>query len=569
MEWIKRKPKFDYRKTDDIITKIAKIRGLEEHEIDDFLNPTEEELFDANEMRNATKASKRIKKAIDNKENIVVSIDPDVDGITSGVIAIRFLKNYTDNVSYIYQQREDGHGIYTQLKDVEDDERKELNESNQTKVKNADLLIIVDSSSNDFKGIETAKELNNELDIIILDHHQIEEHELDMDDFVLLVNPQHEKCDYPNKFLSGAGVVFKVMGLVNELMNPQAININQYSDLVAVGLVGDMMRVDILENRYLISNGLRNFKNTGLIRILKGAKQNVNFVTSTTVGFSIVPIINGSARMGQIELAIEILLTDDDTVAKKLRLKMDKLNQQRRNIQIELVEKYEKQVNISDKIIIIYDEESNSGFNGLVAQDLAQKYQRPVFVLRDHGGYMSGSGRSYGGFDTQSLMLGLPYVEANGHTQAHGLSFPSEKIDEVREYIKKNVKVIKSKEPVVYYDFEVNAEDIIDYIGAVENFNHISGMGFPKIIIKVEGITVTERNVIGKLKNTVKWDSVEGMNFIKFRVDESYGSDVDLFDEMVAIGELQMNVFYNFATKETTRTPQLLLQDYRKVWFFV
>ena len=162
-------------------------------------------------------------------------------------------------------------------------------------------------------------------------------------------------------------------------------------------------------------------------------------------------------------------------------------------------------------------------------------------------------------------MLGLPYVEANGHTQAHGLSFPSEKIDEVREYIKKNVKVIKSKEPVVYYDFEVNAEDIIDYIGAVENFNHISGMGFPKIIIKVEGITVTERNVIGKLKNTVKWDSVEGMNFIKFRVDESYGSDVDLFDEMVAIGELQMNVFYNFATKETTRTPQLLLQDYRKV----
>ena len=169
MEWIKRKPRFDYRKTDDIITKIAKIRGLEEHEIDDFLNPTEEELFDANEMRNATKASKRIKKAIDNNENIVVSIDPDVDGITSGVIAIRFLKNYTDNISYIYQQREDGHGIYTQLKNVEDDERKELNESNQTKVKNADLLIIVDSSSNDFKGIDTVKELNNELDIIILD----------------------------------------------------------------------------------------------------------------------------------------------------------------------------------------------------------------------------------------------------------------------------------------------------------------------------------------------------------------------------------------------------------------
>ena len=565
MEWIKRKPKIDYRKTDDVITKIAKIRGIEEYEIDDFLNPTEEELFDASEMRNAIKASKRIKKAIDENQNIVISIDPDVDGITSGVIAIRFLKNYTDNVEYIYQQREDGHGVYTQLKDTDESEREELNENNRNKVKNAELLIIVDSSSNDFKGIEKINELNNNLDIIILDHHQIEESEQNIDDYVLLVNPQHKDCDYPNKHLSGAGVVFKVMGLVNELMSIQNVNINQYSDLVAVGLVGDLMRVDILENRYLISNGLRNIKNVGITRILKGAKQNPNFVTSTTVGFSIAPIINGSARMGQIELAIEILLTDDDNVAKKLRLQMDKLNKQRREIQAELVNKYEKQVDTKDKIIIIYDENSNSGFNGLVAQDLSQKYQRPVFVLRDHGGFMSGSGRSYGGFDTQSLMLGLDYVEANGHSQAHGLSFPSEKLQEVKEYIVKNVKTIKAKEPVLYYDFEIEADEAFEYIEAIENFNYISGIGFPKITVKVTNITVSERSVIGKLNNTVKWDSIEGMNFIKFRVSEEYGSDVDLFDEMVAVGELQMNVFYNFKTRKTIRTPQLLLNDYRKV----
>lgn len=326
-----------------------------------------------------------------------------------------------------------------------------------------------------------------------------------------------------------------------------------------------MMKMDIFENRYIVMNGLRNIKNTGIIRILKGAKQNPNFVSSTTVGFSIAPIINGSARMGEIEHAIEILLTDDDTVAKKLRLKMDKLNKKRREIQEELTEKYDKFVNKDDKIIIVFDEESNSGFNGLVAQNLAQKYQRPVFVLRHGNGYMSGSGRSYGGLNTKDLLSQLPYVSAVGHEQSHGVSFPEDKLEEVREHINKNVKALKSREPILIYDIEIDASEVPELVEQIEFFNHITGIGFPKIITKVKNVVISERKVLGATRNTIKWDSIEGINLIKFRVDEMYGLDVDVFDTVNAVGEIQMNVFYNFQSKVTTRTPQVLIEDYRKV----
>lgn len=568
MEWIKRKPKIEYLKNDDITSKLAKIRGIQENEIDDFLMPTEKELFNANEMKNSQKAVDRIIEAINENQKVAVSVDSDVDGITSSAIMIRYLRNYIDNVNYIYHQREDGHGVYSQIKDVvEEGDRQDLNDRNREIVSNSDLLIILDSSSNDFRGIEEVHKLNKDIDIIILDHHQIEweEEGRDMNDLAILVNPQQEDCEYPNKHLSGAGVTFKIVELTQSNLPIQKVNVGDYYDLVAVGMVADLMRMDILENRYIVSHGLRNIKNVGLTRILKGAKQNPNFVSSTTVGFNIAPIINGSARMGEIEHAIEILLTDDDKVAKKLRLKMDKLNKQRREIQEELTAKYEKMVNLNDKIIIIFDEESNSGFNGLVAQNLAQKYQRPAFVLRSHKGMLSGSGRSYAGFNTKDFLSKLPYVITSGHEQSHGIAFPEDKLDEVKQFIKDNIKVLKSREPVVFYDIEISADEVPQYVEQIESFNHITGMGFPKIIVKVKDVMITERRVLGATRNTIKWDSVEGINLIKFRVDENYGRDVDVFDTVNAVGEVQMNVFYNFATKETTRTPQVLLEDYRKV----
>jgi single-stranded-DNA-specific exonuclease len=105
-----------------------------------------------------------------------------------------------------------------------------------------------------------------------------------------------------------------------------------YLDLVAVGMYADVMRIDVLENRYMIMQGLRNINNTGLTRILKGAKANLFKLNGDSIGFSIAPLINGVARMDNIKLAIDILLEDDDAKCKPIRLKMQKINESRKSI---------------------------------------------------------------------------------------------------------------------------------------------------------------------------------------------------------------------------------------------
>src|SRR5690606_19168190 len=218
-KWLQRKPKVKPNSEDAPLEKIAKIRGIKE--IDRFLNPTQDELHDPYLIKNIENASNRIIRAIMNKERICLSYDADADGITATTVMQRYLKNYTDNVTYIYNERNHGHGIHEQtrldfvtdedydekgkIKDDEKAERFKLNSENLQKISESNLLIIIDSSSNDDKACERLS-VKYGVEIIILDHHAIERE----NPHVLLVNPQQDGCEYPNKHLSGAGVVFKV-----------------------------------------------------------------------------------------------------------------------------------------------------------------------------------------------------------------------------------------------------------------------------------------------------------------------------------------------------------------------
>lgn len=253
MRWIKRKPKIEPREYDDILTKIAKIRGIKNLDVERFLNPTKDELFDPYLIKNIEKASQRIIEAMTSGEKIVISYDADADGLTSGSIMIRYLKEYTDaeNVDFIHNERNHGHGIHEQTRldfvyadDVDEngeiinDEKKcryQLNSENIEKIKEADLLIIIDSSSND---AEACKRISEEfgVEIIIIDHHSI-----DVDNpHVLMVNPQQEGDEYPNKFLSGAGVVFKTLQVMEDMLGDNGkVDPFNYMDLVAVGMYAD------------------------------------------------------------------------------------------------------------------------------------------------------------------------------------------------------------------------------------------------------------------------------------------------------------------------------------------
>src|SRR5690606_24278153 len=477
----------------------------------------------------------------------------------------RYLKNYTDNVTYIYNERNHGHGIHEQtrldfvtdedydekgkIKDDEKAERFKLNSENLEKISESDLLIIIDSSSNDDKACERLIEQYG-VEIIILDHHAIERE----NPHVLLVNPQQDGCEYPNKHLSGAGVVFKVLQVMEDTLGQ--VDPWQYIDLVAVGMYADVMRVDVFENRYLIMQGLRNMKNVGLVRILKGGKVDTFRMDASAIGFTIAPLINGVARMDNIKLAIDILLTDDDNEAKKLRLKMHKLNETKKILQKQIVEQYMTKVNSSKKALLVLDEQSSKGFNGIVAQQLSDKYQRPVLVGRLHKGTASGSFRSYNGFKMKSFLQGFgEEIEALGHEGAGGFVIKEDRLQDLETYIERLMPSLDEAEPTVIYDIEINVDEIGEYIRAVEQFNIVTGNGFPKIITRVNGITVEESKCIGKTMETVKVSTFDDVELIKFKVDENYASELTVFDMMDAVGELKMNNFYNFGLKQLISTP--------------
>ena len=588
VKWIQKKAKIKADREDDLKTKILKARGIPLEDHQEFLFPDEKWENPPFEIRNVERAVNRILEGIADKETIVVSGDPDADGITATAIMFNRLKALQDfnefNLDYIYPQRDTGHGLYGQLsvqdhwlnkaekakaeKDKESlakwEKLIDLSRSNIEKTKVADILIVLDSSSNDLEGVERARTLNPDLDIIILDHHEFNSKEIadKMDKEVILCNPHHHLDKSVNKDLSGAGMAYKVAKGIDDVLDDDGFS-NQFRDLVAIGLVGDMMSVLNFENRYLISQGLQNVNNVGLSRILKGAKINTYRYNTKDIGYSIAPLINSSARMGEIELAFQIFMLDNDTDAEKLRLKMDKLNKKRQETQKAVMQKYEDTQDMEDKIVIVIDSESNKGMNGLVAQNIAQKYHRPCFVVTEgKDGVCRGSGRSYGSFNTNEFLSELDFVEAQGHGQAHGLNFPLDRLDDLKEYIEENMPDNLEAEQTFYYDIELeNVEEAFMALTDLININYITGNNFPEVVVRMDNVMIEERAVIGKTKETVKFKTSGDLVFIKFKVNEDWNKDIDTFDTVSVVGNGTINEFYNFRTKEMTRTPQIIIMD--------
>lgn len=569
-KWIQKKPMTNVNSGTDLVSQLCNIKGIKNEDVTEFLEPSEKSLLPAEDLKNSEEAGNRIIQAIEDGEKVVVSADNDVDGVTSTAIIIRFLQESgLEEVPYIYAERNWGHGIMEQIRILEEtDENEARNDNarhNKKMIKESDLLIIVDSSSND---VDTVEEIISEYgtDVILLDHHDINKSDKTMEDIgAILVNPRQKGCRYINKNLSGSGVVYKMVGLINEMMGGN-VDTEKYIDLAGVGIYSDMMRMDEPENRYLVSQALKNIKNMGLERILKSAKAvNMDNMDGDTIGFTIGPLINGTARMGNIKDAIDLLLTDDDKTVKRIRLRMHKANEARKEIQSELVDELTKDVDASGKMVFVITDESSSGMNGLIAQDIAQRYQKPAFVGRLKDGFISGSGRSYGGVKLRTFFNESGLVEfASGHEGALGVGFKESQFDLIEEHIEENMEDVGQKEKTYFYDIYLDSSEVLDSIDMIQSFNYISGIGAPKAYVRIDNIMVEDRSVIGATKNTVKFSTMDDMELIKFRVDEEYAKEVGVMDSISVVGELKWNEWKKFRpVYEVVRTMQVMVNDYK------
>lgn len=443
---------------DEVFEVILKQRGIADPE--HFFNPTEDDLFPLDSLYRIDEAFDRLDKAIKEDEKIAILFDTDLDGTASGAIITRYLRNFTNNIeTYIDEGKQ--HGLIGQ--DIE-------------KFFDVDLLIVVDSL--DKNELQYKKLYENKTDVIILDHHAIKE-SVPYDDYSILVSSQRK---YSNPQLSGAGVTWKFCKYMDEQYLTDYAD--ELADLAACGLVGDMMDMTIMENRYIVSKGLSKIYNPAIKKIVGGFEFN-----STAISFSVAPIINASNRIGKNDIAMKAFIEDDNkTLLKYMReLKICRVlqNEEVDRILPEAINLCEEQ---KDKKMIVVFIDTDYGISGLLGNKLLERYQRPILILKDCGDTYKGSMRATGVDDFRKICNESGLAKADGHELASGIEIKKELLNEFTIYIEETLPELKD-DSTTNIDIQLDISDITrKMVDLIKKIDRISGTNFPPIKVYIDNI---------------------------------------------------------------------------------
>jgi single-stranded-DNA-specific exonuclease len=555
-KWRQKKPKLPYDENDSIVAKLAAINGIDD--IPRFTNPSHEELHDPYLLKNIKQAASRIMKAIDDDEKIAIHADIDADGCTATAVMYRFLKNYTDDVSFFHSQRSVGHGIHNSINDIPE---------------GTTLLLILDSSSNQE---ETCRQIvERGIDVIIIDHHEIENE----NKYCILVNPQQEGCEYPNKNASGVLVTWKVCHLIEDTLG--GFFVDDLIDLVGLGLYSDQMSILEFENRYIVKKTIENVKNLGIKIILRMLGKDLNKLTANDFGYAVMPFVNAATRMDRIELVLELLTSDDVEVVDARAKEIKKLNEQRKKKQKQSIGEIAEMVDENDKCIVIVDPDLGKGFNGLVAGDIVNQFQKPAIILgesEDRPDEYHGSFRSVGFFNFLDFVRSVPEVIfAGGHPAAGGLGIKRHNLEQFKQSL--NVMLSKMNfENVVSYDLELQVEDVEEsFIQQVTSLYKVTGKHFNEAKFLLKDMLVKSKQVIGsgdtlklELVPTYKtWfddiENIEPLLFgMKFRASDALINSIQENTSIDIIGSLNINEWIKWKpVREVLRTKQMFIEDFR------
>ncbi|MCS7250273.1 MAG: DHH family phosphoesterase [candidate division WOR-3 bacterium] len=400
-------------------------------DVEKFLYPSLESLFPPEILPDYEKGIKRIEKAIEEKEKILIWGHEDLDGISATVLFYNILKDLRAQVSfYIPVKHKKKYGL-------------NLEDLRLFKEEGLDLVIMVDSGTTNFLEIEEAKKMG--VDVIVVDHHEVLEK---LPKAIAIVNPKRKDSVYPFRELSGVGVVFKfLIGLVKELMD---ISLEEFFSckkelffLTAIGTIADRVPL-ILENRTIVSLGIKTFENIerpfkmSILKILEGKKFNTtNFI------IYLLPIFASSEG----NKGVRFFITDDEKEAEEIFQEFQfrsKKWQEDAKKSLEIAE--EKKI-VANKIIVVKDDELTLGCLGYVAGKLIEKYQLPTIVISkaDDERYVGECRSDEENSILEVLKLNKEYlIDYGGHKKACGFSITAEKLDIFIEKIIKDAEHIFS-----------------------------------------------------------------------------------------------------------------------------
>ena len=372
-------------------------------------------------MKDMDKAAARIRRALADGERMAVFGDYDVDGITSTVLLVDYLRSRgADCLKYIPRRVEDGYGLGKEA-------LRALMDQGVT------LVITVDCG---ITGVEEARwARENGLDLVITDHHECREV---LPDAAAVVDPRRPDCPYPFKHLAGVGVALKLVLALDEQRSESLFA--RYCTLAAIGTVADVMPMTG-ENRTIVCRGLEAIGGTdflGLRALLQETGLADREVTSIQIGFVLAPRINAAGRMGEAELAADLLLTSDPARAELLARELCGLNRERQAVEQEIFAQAVEQIEFlpdgERSALVLSSGSWHQGVVGIVASRLSEKYSCPSFMIHLQNGLGKGSCRSYGGFNLFAALESCQdlLVDFGGHELAAGFNIREENIPAFR-----------------------------------------------------------------------------------------------------------------------------------------
>ncbi len=568
----------NYNALEQILTN----RGIPHSEIYHYLHTTDADIANPENLgADALKeAVVTIARHIGADRKALVICDCDCDGFTSASLLINYLydlfPSYVTNNLKWFVHADKQHG----LEDV-------MDYINQ---KNFKLVICPDASSNDY---DYHKELKDKgIDVIVLDHHLADE----VSKNAIVINNQLTDS-YTNKELSGVGVVYQFCRYMDKFL--QTNHADEYLDLVALGLTGDMMSLTSFETKHLIMKGFepQNIKNPYIYEMWQKNKFKLGeHITSIDAAFYIVPMINAVQRSGTIEekeilfksmLKYQAFNMIDSTkrgckgqlerlVDQAVRMSTNVKNRQTR-VQDESIEYLEKMIKDKDllnhKVLLFTLEPGKVDKNvaGLIANKFAAKYQRPCCILTKGTSEVgetiySGSARGYemSGVDNfKDICEQTTFVEwTAGHQNAFGLCITEENIN---DFLKQTDMMLAnmSSEPIYYVDYiyngaDVNPEDIL----TISNLSHLWGKDMNEAYIAIKGIKINSDmvTVYRKTSNTLKITLPNKVSLMKFNASDEECERLEhhegAYVSLDVVGRCHQNEWMG------NISPQIFIEDY-------
>ncbi|MDY0383436.1 single-stranded-DNA-specific exonuclease RecJ [Trichlorobacter sp.] len=479
--------------------RVLAVRGFDDPaKAREFLAPTLAGMVDPFLLAGMDPAVTRLLTARSQQEQLCVYGDYDVDGVTATALMVSGLTALGLRVGYhIPHRMDDGYGLNSEA-------------LRAIRSQGATLCVSVDCGVTGIAEAQLCREIG--LDLIITDHHQTLEH---LPEAVAVINPHRPDCPYPFKGLAGVGVAFNLLVALRSRLREQGAfgdngpDLRQWLDLVALGTVADVVPL-LGQNRLLVASGLQRMGNGTRIGLsaLKQVSGISGDVTAGQVGFRLAPRLNAAGRLESAVPGVELLLTDDRSLADRLAQELNDANNERQSVERRILDEAVQLVEQSGGVngrysIVLASENWHPGVVGIVASRLVERYHRPTILMAiQEDGTAKGSGRSISGFHLlDALHACAPLLlRYGGHRVAAGVSL---KVEQVAAFIEAFEQAAASRldqqslVPSLLLDVELEPEELTTTL--VDDLQRLApfGAGNPEPVVCIRGLRVLERKVVG------------------------------------------------------------------------